>query len=99
VNPANNTINIDKSVSIKPLDLDKYLGVYANSQLNLKITISKEDGSLVAQAAGQASFPLEFVEKDTFKFEDGGIEITFQPDKGELSLTQQGATYKFVKQK
>jgi hypothetical protein len=99
VNPSNNILDIDKSVSIKPLELDKYLGVYANSQINLKITITKQDGSLMAQATGQASFPLEYVEKDTFKFEDGGIEIVFQPDKGEFTLKQQGTTYKFIKEK
>jgi D-alanyl-D-alanine carboxypeptidase len=53
----------------------------------------------MAQATGQASFPLEYVEKDTFKFEDGGIEIVFQPDKGEFTLKQQGTTYKFIKEK
>src|SRR5690606_30985778 len=48
-----------KIYEVKSEDLDQYLGVYSSSQITLKITITKKNKTLIAQATGQASFPLE----------------------------------------
>lgn len=52
-------IPVFETYAVKPEDLDKYLGVYSSTQIALKITITKENNTLVAQATGQSSFPLE----------------------------------------
>lgn len=88
-----------KTVSIKAEELDKYLGIYASTQLPLKITISKNGATLVAQATGQSSFPLEATEKDKFKFDQAGVIMEFNPDKNEMTLKQGGGNFLFTKEK
>lgn len=83
---------------INPEDLDDYLGVYASKEIPLKITVSKENNSLVAQATGQNAFPLEATQKDKFKFEQAGVVIEFQPAENTLILIQGGGQYKFTKE-
>ena len=55
-------IPVFKTYVVKSGDLDKYLGVYSSTQISLKITITKENNTLIAQATGQSSFPLEAAE-------------------------------------
>ena len=80
-------------------DLDKYLGVYSSIQIPLKITITKNATTLVAQATGQSSFPLDATEKDKFKFEAAVINLEFNPDKNEMTLKQGGGNFLFSKDK
>lgn len=91
--PAFNTI------SLKTEDLDKYLGVYSSKQIPLKITITKDNTTLIAQATGQSSFPLEATEKDKFKFDQAGVNMEFNPDKNELTMKQGGGNILFTKEK
>lgn len=85
--------------SLKPEDLDKYLGVYSTTQIPLKITITRNAATLFAQATGQQSFPLDATEKDKFKFDPAGIIIEFNPDKDEMTLKQGGENVLFTKEK
>ncbi len=85
--------------SLKTEDLDKYLGVYSSIQIPLKITITKNATTLISQAAGQQSFPLDATEKDKFKFDPAGIKVEFNPDKNEMTLKQGGQTVLFTKEK
>lgn len=80
-------------------DLEKYLGVYASAQMPLKITITKDQAQLMAQATGQSAFPLKPSGKDKFKFDAAGIVIEFRPEKGELSLKQGGGNFAFTREK
>ncbi|WP_316839420.1 hypothetical protein [Pedobacter gandavensis] len=61
------TLNIPK--------LGSYLGIYSNKQIPLKITISKNDTTLIAQATGQVAIPLEARAKDQFLYYKAGIEL------------------------
>ena len=79
-------------------DLDKYLGVYSSSQIPLKITITKEGSTLIAQGSGQPSFPLEATGKDKFKFDLAGAEFEFNPNEKTMVLFQGGAQIKFTKE-
>ena len=79
-------------------DLDKYLGVYASKQIALKITITKEGNTLIAQATRQPSFPLEATEKDKFKFDQAGAEFEFNPSDKTMILFQGGGEIKFTKE-
>jgi hypothetical protein len=87
------------SFNLKTEDLDKYLGVYASTQIPLKITITKNASTLMAQATGQQPFPLDATEKDKFKFDPAGIIIEFNPDKNEMTLKQGGENVLFAKEK
>ena len=87
------------SYSVKSEDLDTYLGVYSSQQLPLKITITKNDATLTAQATGQSSFPLDAIEKDRFKFEPAGVVLEFNPEKGEMILKQGGGVFQFTRDK
>ena len=86
-------------VSLKTEDLDKYLGVYSSTQIPLKITITKDNTTLISQATGQSPFPLEATEKDKFEFDPAGIIMEFNPDKNEMTLKQGGETVLFTKEK
>lgn len=83
---------------VSPEELDKYLGVYASKQIPLKITITKDENVLIAQATGQSAFPLEAVEKDKFKFDQAGIVLEFTPIKNEMILKQGGGVFTFNKE-
>jgi D-alanyl-D-alanine carboxypeptidase len=87
------------SYSVNTEDLDKYLGIYSSQQLPLKITITKNEAVLTAQATGQSSFPLDATEKDRFKFESAGVVLEFYPEKGEMILKQAGGVFQFTKDK
>ena len=78
-------------------DLNKYLGIYSNSQIPLDIAITKNNGKLFGQATGQSSFPLEATEQDKFRFEPAGIIIEFNPTDNTMVLKQSGGVFNFVK--
>lgn len=87
------------TILLKTEDLDKYLGVYSSMQIPLKITITKNNTTLIAQATGQSSFPLEATEKDKFKFDQAGVKMEFNTDKNELTMKQGSGNYLFTKDK
>jgi hypothetical protein len=86
------------SYQVTPAELDQFLGVYSSTQIPLKITITKKDGSLVGQATGQPSFPLECTERNVFRFYTAGIAIVFNPDENSFILEQGGAKYNYTKE-
>lgn len=79
-------------------DLDQYTGIYSSGQLPLKITITKDNTTLVAQATGQSPFPLEAFEKDKFRFDQAGIVLEFNPAHKTMILYQGGGTFTFIKE-
>ena len=79
-------------------DLNKYLGVYSSKQIPLKITITKDNMTLIAQATGQSAFPLEATEKDKFKFDQAGVELEFNPTGKTMILKQSGGQFIFTKE-
>lgn len=79
-------------------DLDKYLGVYASKQIPLKITITKDGNSLIAQGTGQPAGILEATEKDKFKFDKVGAKFEFNPTEKTMILFQGGGQIKFTKE-
>jgi len=79
-------------------DLKKYPGVYASPQFPLKITISVENNTLIAQATGQPSFPLEAADKDIFRFDQAGLVLEFNPAENTMTLKQGGGEFKLTKE-
>ncbi|HCY75439.1 MAG TPA: peptidase [Ignavibacteriales bacterium] len=93
------TIPTFKAIALKTEDLDKYLGVYSSLQMPLKISITKDNTTLFAQATGQDAFPLEAIEKDKFRFDEAGVKVEFNTDKNEFIITQRGTSFLFTKDK
>jgi D-alanyl-D-alanine carboxypeptidase len=85
-------------VAITAETLDSYLGTYASLQIPLKITISKKENTMIAQAAGQPSFPLEPTAVNIFKFDAAGIAMEFNAEKKEMILKQGGKEFLFKKE-
>lgn len=79
-------------------DLDKYLGVYSSKQLPIKISISKSNLNLIAQATGQNALTLQATEKDKFGCADEGIVLEFNSTQKTMTLKQSGQTYLFTKE-
>ncbi len=91
------TIPDFKTIAVSSADLDKYIGVYSSTQIPLKISVTKNNTTLYAQATGQGTFPLEATGNDTFVFSAAGATLQFDPAKQSLSLMQGGATILFIK--
>ncbi|REA57081.1 peptidase [Dyadobacter luteus] len=87
-----------KSVTLKPEELDKYAGVYSSKDIPLKITVTKTDHTLTAQATGQGAFPLTPTEKNKFVFDSAGIIMEFNPGEGTFRLKQGGGNFLFKKE-
>lgn len=78
--------------------LDPLLGVYASPDMPMKITITKDNTTLVAQAEGQSSFPLDAADKNIFRFDTAGIILEFSPETKKMVLKQGGGVFNFTKE-
>ncbi len=81
--------------SVTAEELSRYEGVYASDKIPLKITITKEGNSLVAQGTEQPAFPLEATGKDKFKFDQAGVKVEFNPTNKTMILFQGGKQIEF----
>ena len=86
------------AIEITATTLDSYAGTYASLQIPLKISITKKESTLIAQATGQPSFPLEATASNMFKFDPAGVVIEFNAEKKALILKQGGKDYLFLKE-
>jgi len=91
-------IPVFTTFNLKSEDLDKYLGVYSSKQIALKITITKDGNTLIAQGTGQPAFSLEATEKDKFKFDPAGVKLEFNPSEKKMILYQGGRQIEFTKE-
>jgi hypothetical protein len=91
------TIPEFKTITLSTADLDKYIGKYSSTQINLKIAITKQNTTLYAQATGQRAIPLEAKGGDKFTYTTVGVAIQFDTAKNSFSLTQGGRTFLFIK--
>jgi len=90
--PAFTTFNVTSE------ELDKYLGVYSSKQIALKITITKDGNTLIAQGTGQPALTLEATDKDKFKFDQAGAKFEFNPTDNKMILFQGGGQIEFTKE-
>ncbi len=88
-----------KEIALTTTDLDQYLGTYSTDKMPLKITITKKDTVLYAQATGQSAFPLVAAEPHVFTFSAAGITLTFDVDKNQMTLKQGAGLYVMSKEK
>ena len=90
--PEFNTFKVDAET------LEKYVGVYGSTQIQLKITITRNNETLVAQATGQSAFPLEATAADKFKFEQAGVVLEFNAADNSMVLKQGGSVFNYKKE-
>lgn len=83
---------------LKPEDLEPYLGTYASTKIPLKITFFREGNKLMSQATGQIAFELQAFENHTFRAEQYGIEVQFNPAQKTMVLRQSGSVFLFSKE-
>jgi CubicO group peptidase (beta-lactamase class C family) len=87
-----------KTYNVTTEELDKYLGIYSSTQIPLKIVVTKDNTTLIAQASGQPSFSLEATEKDIFKFDKAGVVMEFNSNENTMLLKQGGGEFTFTKE-
>jgi len=83
---------------MSPEILNTYQGVYSAKQIPLRITVTTENRTLIAQAAGQSAFPLEATGMDTFKFDLAGIVMEFNRIEKTMILKQGSGQFTFSKE-
>lgn len=87
-----------KPVKQSTTELNKYLGTWASTAIPIKITITKDNTTLIAQAAGQPAIRLSSKGNHEFTFEDAGIILSFNPTESQMILKQGGKEFKFTKE-
>lgn len=92
------SIPVFKSITLTTEDLDDYLGTYVTDALPLKLAITKDGTTLIAQATGQQQLYLEATDKDVFSFDKAGIVLKFNPEKKTVLLEQGDGEYLFTKE-
>lgn len=78
------------ALELSSTDLDIYLGIYGSPELPFKITISKEDDMLIAEAPGVGALPLEAYEIDKFKSDVEGVQFHFLSTEKKLIFNMGG---------
>lgn len=86
------------AMEVKIDDLEKYTGVYSTPELPIKLTITRDDKTLMAQGTGQPAFPLEAFAKDKFRFDQAGLIIEFISTENKLILQQGGQVFEMTKE-
>lgn len=81
-----------------PEELETFVGTYYASEIDFRIRITREEGTLKAQGTGQPAFVLEATEKNVFKFDVAGVKMEFYPEKNTMILTQGGVPLEFKKE-
>lgn len=86
----NEKIDRNKLKTITPSseELDRYLGVYSSEGFPLKLTIFKNENTLMTQATGQGAIPMTAHENHTFTFEPANIKLVFNPEEKTVHLQQ-----------
>ncbi len=78
------------ALELTTTDLDIYLGTYGGPDLPFKITITKNDDMLIAEAPGVGAIPLEAYETDKFKSDAEGVQFHFLPGENKLIFNMGG---------
>ena len=84
--------------TVTTTDLDQYLGIYSASVFPLKLTITKSENTLMAQATGQPAFKLEPTAKHVFNFDLADLALQFDPANKQMTLKQGGKEFLLTKE-
>lgn len=86
-----------KTVAVDPAILKTYEGTYSSPSIPLKINIMLEGSTLMAQATGQGSFPLNPLSNTEFNFEPARINMVFKENG--FTFKQGGMEMEFTREK
>jgi hypothetical protein len=87
-----------ETVAVSPEVLDKYVGIYSSPGVSFKLTITRDNSTLVAQPTGQPAFPLEAIAQDKFTLESRGVVLEFDAAKNQLTFKRGGRDVLFTKE-
>ena len=100
VNDDNNEWTAAKNgVEKADAGVDAYLGDYSSAKIPIKINFTEEDGSLVINATGQPSAPLDDKGNGKFTMDQAGLVIQFNAEKTAFTLGVSGQSFEFTKDK
>lgn len=88
-----------RSFTLKPEQLDKYLGTYVCTQIPLKVTIIKSGNMLIAQYGGLKELALDPVGVDQFLIGSEETTVFFNTDRNEFTAMQGGERYLYTRVK
>jgi D-alanyl-D-alanine carboxypeptidase len=87
-----------ESIALSPEVLDKYVGVYSNPEAPVKLTITRDGGTLFFQPPGaQSPAPLEATAENKFQIE-GAVVIEFDAAKNQMTVKRRGGERVFTKE-
>ncbi len=90
------------AATVSETEINQLTGTYTTTAIPLKITISKKEGVLWAQATGQDAFPTQALSGDRFEFKEAGIIMEFKRDEqgiaNRMILNQGGSKIPFVRE-
>jgi D-alanyl-D-alanine carboxypeptidase len=88
-----------ESIALSPEILDKYVGVYSNPDAPVKLTITREGGTLFFQPPGaQSAAPLEATAEDKFQIERA-VVVEFDAARNQMTVKRRGGERVFTKEK
>jgi hypothetical protein len=79
--------------------LDGYLGNYSSTKIPIKVNFTEEDETLIMNATGQPSLPLDDKGNGKFALDQAGLSIQFNAAKDAFTLTYSGQNFEFTKDK
>lgn len=86
------------TIAVNPEVLDKYVGVYSSAGVSFKLTITRDNSTLVVQPTGQPAFPLEAVAQDKFSLDSRGVVLEFDAAKTQLTFKRGEREVLFTKE-
>jgi CubicO group peptidase (beta-lactamase class C family) len=88
-----------QTFTLKPEQLDKYLGTYTCPKSPLKVTIIKSGNTLIAQYEGVKEFALDPVGVDQFLCGNRETTVFFNADRNEFTAMQGDKKYLYTRVK
>jgi len=77
-----------KKIIVNKDKLNSYTGTYGAKGFPIKLKVFVKEDKLFIDVVGQGSFELNPVEKDKFKLEEAGIELTFDSENNSMKFKQ-----------
>ena len=100
VNDENNVWSAAKNgVEKADVGVGAYIGDYSSTKIPIKVNFTDEDDSLVINAQGQPSTPLEDKGNGKFTMDQAGLIIQFNAEKTGFTMSISGQNFEFTKNK
>jgi CubicO group peptidase (beta-lactamase class C family) len=87
-----------ETITVSPEVMDKYVGVYSNTEVPVKFIISRQGSTLYIQPAGQSAAPLEATAENRFEL-TVGVVFEFDVAKNQMIQKRGGRERIFTKDK